>query len=100
VLLYFLRVAESHGGQMASFHPARAREIQTVVTFLQVTGPIFGPAIAAALTAWFQGRAGRKVRMRVGDIEIEAGTRKEFDRLLERALALKADQTNSEREHK
>jgi hypothetical protein len=85
---------------MAFFHPARASEIQTVVTFLQVVGPIFGPALAAALAAWFQGRAGRKVRMRVGDIEIEASTREEFDRLLERALVLNAAQANSEREHK
>lgn len=58
-------------------------------------GPIVGPAIAAAVTTWLQGRAGRNARIKVGDIEIEASSREEFDRLLAQALALKARQTKA-----
>ncbi|MNO80495.1 hypothetical protein D3C76_717040 [compost metagenome] len=51
---------------------------------------IAGTVIGAALVAWINGRAGRKVRMKVGDIELEASSPAEIDHLVAQALALKA----------
>jgi hypothetical protein len=51
----------------------------------------FGPqvitALAAVAGAWVQARYGRKVRLKVGDIEVEARTIEEIERLLERAAS-------------
>jgi uncharacterized protein (DUF697 family) len=92
----FVAVAESQGGTIVRPRLTMdSVQIQTVVEFAQVLGPIVGPAIAAAVTTWLQGRAGRKARIKVGDIEIEASSREEFDRLLTQALALKASQTKA-----
>ncbi|MGF6724596.1 uncharacterized protein (DUF697 family) [Paraburkholderia sp. GAS41] len=92
----FLAVAESQGGTIVRPRLTMdSVQIQTVVEFAQVLGPIVGPAIAAAVTTWLQGRAGRNARIKVGDIEIEASSREEFDRLLAQALALKARQTKA-----
>jgi hypothetical protein len=41
--------------------------------------------IAAAAGAWLHARYGRKVRLKVGDIEAEAQTEKQVQRLLEQA---------------
>ncbi|MGF6983436.1 hypothetical protein QFZ99_002913 [Paraburkholderia atlantica] len=49
-------------------------------------------AIGVALGAWISGRAGRKVRLKVGDIEVEARTIEEVELLLQRAQALQASQ--------
>ncbi|MDN7716247.1 hypothetical protein [Burkholderia gladioli] len=91
----FLTAVEEQGGRRV---PPRLTmdsvQIQTVVEFAQILGPIFGPAIAAAVTTWLQGRAGRKIRLKVGDVEIEASTSEDFERLLSEARALKAAQVN------
>lgn len=52
-------------------------------------GQALGPTLGVVLVAWLQGRAGRKVRLKVGDIEAEARTTEELERLLERAARLK-----------
>jgi hypothetical protein len=54
-----------------------------VLPFAQVAGPAIGVAVAA----WFQGRAGRKLRLKVGNIEIEAATMQELGQLLDQASA-------------
>jgi hypothetical protein len=41
--------------------------------------------IGAVLVAWLNGRSGRKVRLKVGELEAEAPSVKELDALLERA---------------
>ena len=46
--------------------------------------PLAG-VIAAAAGAWLHARYGRKVRLKVGDIEAEAQTEKQVQRLLEQA---------------
>jgi hypothetical protein len=56
-----------------------------VIPLAQVIGPVLG----GAAVAWLQGRAGRKLRLKVGDIEVEARTPKEIEQLLERAQALR-----------
>jgi len=56
------------------------------------------PLLTGILGAWLQSKAGRKVRLKVGDIEVEARTIEEADQLLQRAQALQASQkdTNDE----
>lgn len=48
-----------------------------------------GPAIGAAMDAWFRGRAGRKLSLKVDDINIEARSVVELQIMLLRAIALK-----------
>ena len=43
-----------------------------------------GPPLIAGVAGYFHGRSGRKVRLKVGDIEVEAPTMKEVERLLDR----------------
>jgi hypothetical protein len=56
-----------------------------------LAAPALG-VIGGALGAWISGRAGRKVRLKVGDIEVEARTIEEFELLLQRAQALQDNQ--------
>jgi hypothetical protein len=55
-------------------------------------GQVVSSALAAAVTAWFTRRTGRKVRMKVGDVEVEAGTIEELELLWQRAHAIKVSQ--------
>jgi hypothetical protein len=41
--------------------------------------------IGSALTAWISAKLGRKVRIKIGDLEAEASTIKELETLLEKA---------------
>lgn len=54
------------------------------------------PVLTGILGAWLQSRAGRKVHLRVGDIEVEARTVEEADQLLQRAQALQASQESAQ----
>ncbi|REG61566.1 hypothetical protein B0G80_4419 [Paraburkholderia sp. BL6669N2] len=100
-LRQFAKLAQAHGGKVVPEKEGIDRieedaPLDLIVEFAQTLGPIFGSAIAAILSAWLQGRAGRKVRMKAGDIEIEANTQEEFERLLAQALALKANQAGQQ----
>ena len=53
------------------------------------------PLLTGILGAWLQSKAGRKVRLKVGDIEVEARTVEEADQLLQRVQALQASQERS-----
>jgi hypothetical protein len=57
--------------------------VQQVVTMA-------APAATALIGAWLQARHGRKVRLKVGDVEAEAATVQEVEQLLERAKAYPA----------
>ncbi|MBT2793505.1 hypothetical protein [Paraburkholderia strydomiana] len=46
----------------------------------------------AAAVAWLQGRAGRKLRLKVGDIEVEARNLEEIEQMLQSAQALQTSQ--------
>jgi hypothetical protein len=50
---------------------------------------VLGPAIVAALGGWLAGRNGRKVKIKVGEIEAEANSGKELDEVLERIGKIK-----------
>jgi hypothetical protein len=54
---------------------------------LKLAGEI-GPALIAGIFAWLHGRYGRKVRLKVGDIEAEAQTTEEVEKLLAHALEI------------
>lgn len=58
--------------------------------YLVMISPIATGLIAAAGT-WFASKAGRKVRLRVGDVEAEASTVEEVQALVERGFELKAN---------
>ncbi|MDR7260407.1 MAG: hypothetical protein ACRCS5_03810 [Sphingomonas sp.] len=51
-----------------------------------------GTPVGALVGSWITARLGRKVRIKVGDIEVEAATVKEAETLIERARAIKAEQ--------
>ena len=52
---------------------------------------VLGPATIAALGGWLAGRNGRKVKIKVGEIEAEANSVKELDEVLERVGKIKHD---------
>jgi len=56
--------------------------------FLVPLAQPIGPTLGVVIVAWIQSRPGRKARLRVGDIEVEARTEEDVDELLERALCL------------
>jgi hypothetical protein len=49
--------------------------------------------------AWLQGRGGRVLRLKIGDLEVEVTAQSEFDVLLAKALAMKAGQPIAELDH-
>ncbi|WP_233875031.1 hypothetical protein [Paraburkholderia adhaesiva] len=63
---------------------------QYTIPAIQYLGPAALSALTAAITVWVQGRSGRKVRLKVGDIEAEARTVEEVKQLLEYAHTLQA----------
>ncbi|MBI2715771.1 MAG: hypothetical protein HYX37_15170 [Rhizobiales bacterium] len=59
--------------------------------FIIPLAQIVGPVIAGIVGAWLQARSGRKVRVKVKDIEIEATTKEamtkeEFEKFLDRLI--------------
>jgi hypothetical protein len=62
-----------------------------IAVLIQAVSPI----LTGILAAWLQSKAGRKVRLKVGDIEVEARTVEEADQLLQRAQALQASQESA-----
>ena len=54
-------------------------------TLLIEHGKIALPALAGILGAWLHARYGRKVRLKIGDIEAEAQTAEEVEKLLDKA---------------
>lgn len=46
---------------------------------------IVGPVLGTAIGAWLHARYGRKVRLKIGEVEAEAQTVEEVEKLLDRA---------------
>jgi hypothetical protein len=57
---------------------------------IAVLATAFGPILTGILGAWLQSRTGRKVRLKDGDIEIEAQTVEEIRKLLDMAAEQRA----------
>jgi len=58
---------------------------------------IVGPVLYAAVTSWFEGVVGRKLRLKMGDIDVEARSEPELERLLEHEIAAREPQRQRER---
>jgi hypothetical protein len=56
---------------------------------LGIVLPATMPVVGTIIGAWLTVRNGRKVRVKIGDVEVEAGTAEEVERLLEQALKIK-----------
>jgi hypothetical protein len=63
--------------------------------FVMPLADVISPMLGAAVIAWLQGRAGRRLRLTVGDVEVEARTPAE---LLQQAQALHASQGETQNE--
>jgi hypothetical protein len=73
-----------------AFDSALPPDPSTLTDFLVTLTPLVIPVLTAGAGAWAQAHFGRKVRLKVGDIEAEASTTEEIERLLARAAALKS----------
>lgn len=76
-----LDAVDAHGGYTGE-----------IAVLIQAVSPI----LTGILGAWLQSKAGRKVRLKVGDVEVEARTVEEAEQLLERAQALQREQKGLE----
>jgi hypothetical protein len=56
---------------------------------IKTLAPTAITALVALGTVWIQARAGRKIRVKVGDVEAEAGTAKEMEAALRTAIEIK-----------
>lgn len=63
---------------------------------IKTLGPAIISAVAALCGAWAKARNGRKVRIKIGDIEAEGRTTEEIEGLLKRAADFRnSDRTNA-----
>lgn len=68
---------------------------QYFIPLAQIAGSIIG----GALVAWVTGRAGRKLKIKVGEVELEANTAAEIDNLMAKAFEMKAQLTSANTTH-
>lgn len=57
-----------------------------------------GAALPEVAASWLRGGAGRRLRLKVGDVEVEARTPAEIEQLLQQAQALQASQGETQNE--
>jgi hypothetical protein len=91
-LRQFYSLARAEGGKISAvaFTTDSADEGDGFVgEFLVPFTPVAGPTLAAAASAWLQGRAGRRLRLKMGDTEVEATSPGELYGLLHLTMAVK-----------
>ena len=66
--------------------------------FIVTLGPPVIAALAAVAGAWVQARYGRKVRVKIGEVEAEARSTAEIETLLKRALEFRQGQRDTDEE--
>jgi hypothetical protein len=71
-------------GPVGDLYSSVATDLATVAT---VATGVLPSALSGALGVWFQARFGRKIRLKIGDVEAEATSVAEIELLLERAKA-------------
>jgi hypothetical protein len=67
--------------------------------FVVPLGQAIGPVLGRAAIAWLQGRGGRMLHLKIGDLEFEVTTQPEFEALLALGQAMKAGQPIPELDH-
>lgn len=67
------------------FRDAVGGGVSFVGDFVIPLAQVIGPTLGVVLVAWLQGRSGRKVRLKFGDVDAEGGTLEEVEALLKRA---------------
>jgi hypothetical protein len=72
---------------------ANAADIEWIGHYVVTLAPAVLPVITAAAGAWLQARFGRKISLRIGDIEAQASSIKEVELLLAKARAFQADES-------
>jgi hypothetical protein len=85
-----LRDADIKASHRMFFRDAADGGASYIGQFLVPIAQVAIPALGAVLGGWLQGRFGRKVRIKVGDVEAEARTLEEVETLLQRAQEFKA----------
>ena len=58
-------------------------------------GPTAIGVVGTAIGAWINGRSGRKVSLKIGNVEVEARTIKEVEQLLQQARTFEAGQEDA-----
>jgi hypothetical protein len=64
---------------------AQGVKVSSLVDLEESAGSTGTPLLGVAVAAWVQGRYGRKARLKIGDIEAEARTVEEVEKLISRA---------------
>jgi hypothetical protein len=73
---------------MVSLHATNAFDYPSASFLITTLAKPALEAVGVIVAAWIHARTGRKVRLQVGDIEIEARTPEEIDQLLKSAVIL------------
>ena len=92
-----LRVTGVTASQRAvAFDSADALGYPLAEFVIKTLAPTLIPAAAGVCGAWVQARYGRRIRIKVGDIEAEAHSAEEVERLLMTAIAIKDSNSDAE----
>ena len=86
----FLHIRGVEASTPMFYHDAEAAEEGYVGEFIVPLGQAIRPPLATVLSAWFEGRPGRAVRLNVGERQVEARSTEEAERFLRRAQRLLA----------
>jgi hypothetical protein len=81
-----------------AFDSAAATGYPLAELIIKELGPAAVGVLGTAVGAWISGRHGRKVRLRIGDIEAEGRTKEEVIELLNHARTLQNNQEGSDDE--
>jgi len=79
LLRYHPRISFYAGGGLAT---------TSLFTSLLTAAAALGPALGAVLGAWLHAHYGRKVRLKIGEIEAEAQTPEEVQKLIDQAVGI------------
>jgi len=101
-LRQFYSLARAEGGKISAvtFTTDRADGGDGFVgEFLVPFTPVAGSTLTAATSAWLQGRAGRRLRLTMGDVEVEATSAGELYGLLNLTMAVSDRLAKPETDH-
>jgi hypothetical protein len=91
----FSRALRSTGATFSqliiSLHAVDAFDYPSASFLITTLAPPALTAVAGIAGAWIHARAGRKIRLRVGAVQVEASTTKEIEQLLKSALILREE---------